>query len=124
MSQTSSENLDKAFALLEQCAVNGERCPVTSGPDQHAFLRSAHTSALAKAGRILIEISSRNFRRITILVGPHKGKKTTKNPDVRARVYQTVGAVGHKINRKFVDHGGGRGKPSVPRFLTREELSR
>lgn len=125
MTQLSAANLDKAFALLVECAVKGERCPITSGPDQHPFLRSGHVGALVRDGRIFVEISSRNFRRITILTGENAGKATASDPDPNSRVYQTLGKEGTKVNGKLVDHGASsRNQPSAPRFLTREELSR
>jgi hypothetical protein len=125
LTQTSPESLDKAFALLVDHAVKGLRCPVTSGPEQHSFLVSAHISKLARDGRVFVEISTPNYRRITILAGEHKGKSTAANPNPTARVYQTVGKEGARINGKLVDHGAdSRPQPSAPRFLTREELAR
>jgi hypothetical protein len=50
MTQLSPENLDRAFALLVECAVKGERCPVTSaGPDAH-HLRVGRSMFRARAG--------------------------------------------------------------------------
>lgn len=125
LTQLSPKNLDKAFAILEACAVAGERCPITAGPTAHRFLVSGHTSALAKSGRIFIEISGQNFRRITILTGTNKGRSTASNPDTGAHVWQTVGMEGTKINGRLFDHGAhSRPKPSAPRLLSAEELSR
>lgn len=104
-SRLSDQALDRAFAILEQAAVNGERCPVTSGPNAASGIKSKHISELAKAGRIFVEVSSRNWRRVTILTGPNAGKSTAPNPDRHARVYQTVGKEGTRVNGHFVDHG-------------------
>lgn len=123
MTQLSPANLDKAFSILEACAVAGERCPVRD----HGGLSGMAIRALAHEGRIFIEISSKNWRRVTIMTGPNKGKSTAQNPYPKARVYQTIGKEGRKINGKFVDSGSGtpnRNQPSAPRFLTAEELSR
>lgn len=76
--------LDQAFALIECAAINGERCPTRD------FLESSVTTALARAGRITIEISGRNWRTVTILTGPHAGK-TTKPDPFKGHVYQTIG---------------------------------
>lgn len=116
-------SLDDAFALLEQIAAAGERCPVSSGPEASP-LKSNHVSQLAREGRIIVEISSKNWRRVTILVGPHKGKSTAPNPHKGNRVYQVVDTRGAVVNGKITDHGAAsRQQPSLPRFLTREELA-
>jgi hypothetical protein len=108
--------LNETFKLLEECAAKGERCPISSGPD--ATIKSEHVSALAKSGKIFVEISSKNWRRVTILVGPRKGKSTASNPTPNARTYQTIGTEGTKVNGKFVDHGAAsRRQPSAPRLL-------
>lgn len=121
--QLTEAALDRAFARLEQIAAKGGRCPVTSGPDADGSLASGQISALAKAGKIFVEISSRNWRRITILTGPHQGKSTAQNPDKHARVYHTVGVEGSRVNGKLTDHGASsRQQPSAPRFLTASEL--
>lgn len=123
MNSTSPSALDRAFALIEQCVLRGERCPITNGPSQHAFLRNAHTSALAQAGRIFIEISTGNFRRVTLLTGEHAGKATAANPNPHARVFKTIGAEGTKTNGRLEDRGSSRRpQPSAPRFLTAKEL--
>lgn len=116
-------SLDAAFAILERAAVARARCPISSGPDE-GELKSRHFSALAKEGRILVEISSKNWRRITILTGLHKGKSTAPNPEKGSRVYQIVDTRGSVVNGKITDHGvASRCQPSLPRFLTREELA-
>lgn len=56
----SDNTLDRAFAILERAAVNGDRCPLTSGLDAASNITSAMISKLAKAGRIFVEVSSRN----------------------------------------------------------------
>lgn len=117
-------SLADTLAILERAAAAGERCPVSSGPDASANVPSAHVSALAKAGRISVEISSRNWRQITILTGPNANKATAPNPDKHARVYQTIDAGGTRVNGKLTDHGAARrSQPSAPRFLTRDELA-
>jgi hypothetical protein len=118
MSRVSAGSLNRAFEALEFCARNGDRCPITSGPGSNSLLK-ANISALAKAGRISIEISGTNWRRVTILTGPHKGKSTAANPHVIARVWQTIGREGAKIIAS-----AGRAVPSAPRVLTAAELSR
>lgn len=106
MTQLSPANLDKAFALLVDCAVKGERCPITAGPKAHPFLVPDQITALKRGGRIKVTISGQNWRTVTILTGEHAGKTTAadplegKNKPARATA------------------------PSAPRFLTPAELSR
>jgi hypothetical protein len=120
----SSERIEATFAVLEAAAIAGKRCPMSSRYADKG-INSDDVAALTAAGRIFIEISSRNWRRVTILTGPNKGKSTAPNPDPKATVYQTVGVEGHKISGKLVDHETHkRPKPSAPRPLTREELFR
>jgi hypothetical protein len=112
MTQLSAANLDKAFALLVECAVKGERCPITSGPDAHPWLRSQQVCRLASEKRIAVSIGHKNWRRVKILVGEHAGKMTSANP--------VAGGA-----QRFYGHSpAGSRKPSAPRLLTREELSR
>lgn len=121
---TSSSPIERTFAILEAAAATGERCPLSR--EHHVNgVDSQYVRALARAGRIFIEISSSNWRRVTILIGAHKGKSTAANPDPKARVYQTIGAEGRKINGKFTDSGASkRQQPSAPRLLTSKELFR
>lgn len=80
MTQLSRANLDKAFALLVECAVKGERCPITAGPKAHPFLRPDQITALKREGRIKITIGGPNWRVVTILTGKHAGKSTAAAP--------------------------------------------
>lgn len=98
MTPCSPENLDRAFEILVAAAITGSRCPVTSGPDVHPYLTSAHIVALAKRGHIRSEVSGHNWRQITILTGRHAGKKTAPNPNENAVVYKTMDAKGSKSN--------------------------
>jgi hypothetical protein len=121
MRRTKRQTLEEAFAQLEQAAAKGDRCPVSSGPG--ASLDKKHVAALAKAGRIAVEISSKNWRRVTILTGEHAGKSTAPSPHKGNRVYQTIDTRGTIVNGRLVDHGAAsRVQPSVPRLLTREEI--
>lgn len=70
--------IERTFALIEQAAIKGERCPMN-----HPFgpLRPAvAVNLLCLNGRIRLEISGQNFRRAVILTGPHKGKSTAHDP--------------------------------------------
>ncbi len=85
----TAENLDREFGLLERAAAAGERCPQSGnfGP-----LKSHFTTALARAGRIRIEIYAHNWRVVTILDGPHRGKRTAETPyKGTGRPYMTIG---------------------------------
>lgn len=109
---------DRAFRTLEQTAIVGERCPENGV----AGLRSDFVCALAHQGRILVEISGNNWRRVTILKGDHVGKSTAPNPD-GLRVWKTIDANGTLINGRPLERGRKkRPQPSAPRALSREEL--
>lgn len=83
--------MEHAFRLIEQAAIKGERCPINKSPEVNGGqLQSGAVSALCREGRILVEISGRNWRQATILTGPHTGKKTAPNPNGE-HVYKTVG---------------------------------
>lgn len=97
MTQLSKKSLDRAFAVLERIAVAGERCPKTSGPNASDEITSGQVCQLAYAGRIKIEISGQNFRKVTILVGEHQGKTTLSDPS-GAYVYKIVDSQGSLTN--------------------------
>lgn len=114
--------LEKTFAVLVAAAVAGERCPMGSGPV--ASINHTHVGQLAHAGRIFVEISSRNWRRVTILEGEHKGKATAPNPDPKATTYLTIGLEGTKRGGRFVQGRPHGQQPSAPRLMTKDELKR
>lgn len=95
--------LDRAFSLLEEAAVAGIRCP------QREQITSTIFSQLAREGLILVEVYMHNFRRITILAGEHKGKKTSDAPlDHKGRPrkpYLVVSKDGTRRNGVLVDTG-------------------
>lgn len=89
--------LDRAFVVLEQAAIQGRRCP-TSEDGMKPFI----VTALALSGQIRSEISARNWRQITILTGPHAGKKTAPNPLPKSTVYIVTDAHGvHRPRRQW-----------------------
>ena len=79
----------KVFNLLEQAAIAGLRCPKRRpfGP----MPRHGTTGRLERLGFIRAEVFSKNFRRVTILVGPHAGRRTASPPDPNSKPYR-VGA--------------------------------
>lgn len=113
----TQQQLDAVFDRIVQAAVNGERCPQTG----HDGFTSAITTALARAGRILIEVYARNWRVVEILTGPHKGKRTMACPHNRS-------AAPHIVVGRETYQGGSRQhrssgqQPSAPRALSAEEL--
>jgi len=84
----TDEALDRCFAELERAAVAGERCPMNGcGTD---VVQSSLVNALAHDGRIRSEVGGKNWRTVTILVGPNAGKSTMQSPYFvrgRARTY-------------------------------------
>lgn len=118
MSAISPDNLDKVSATLEGCACRGERCPQNN---THGIAQAA-VSALARAGRIRIEISGQNWRQVFILAGPHAGKATAANP-LGARAWKIIGANGTRVNGRLIVPRSRR-QPSAPRALSARELKR
>jgi hypothetical protein len=101
------------FGLLEKAADRGERCPISSGPDAVKGTKPGDVAALEREGFISIHPrSGHNWRMVTILKGPHAGKSTAPYPTNR--------------DRPLADRNmhARRAKPSAPRFLTLEEMSR
>lgn len=103
--------LDETFRRLEAAAAAGDRCPTT---DQG--LRSAAVSHLAHDGKIMVEVSTHNWRRVTILTGPHAGKSTAPNPLKRFSTCLTIDRGGTRRNGKLFVSVTGR-QPSKPQLL-------
>ena len=77
--------VDLAFAVLEEAASKGRRCPTNlelaaeiasrggarlAGQSMPGFLR-----VLTRGGRIVVQIYARNWRQVIICTGAHAGKK-------------------------------------------------
>jgi hypothetical protein len=110
--------VDDAFKMLEAAAIAGVRCPFSDQVPggSHSF------GELARAGRILVEVYDKNFRRITILEGSARGKHTLNAPKKRdgreAKPYLTVDKSGTRRNGALVDTGfKSRTQPSAPRSI-------
>lgn len=83
---TLADQMYTAFAVIERAAIEGRRCPenLTHG------VTSPAVTALARAGRIRIEIYFHNWRVVTILEGEHRGKTTAACPKKGAMPYRTI----------------------------------
>lgn len=68
--------VDHTFNMLEACATIGARCPINGrlGINKYAVY------ALAREGKIRIEVYHKNWRVVEILEGPQKGKRTAEPP--------------------------------------------
>jgi hypothetical protein len=84
------KKVDCVFALLEQAAGKGARCP--TNPDIATHLRTrgfpavpssipSITRKLVEISRIVVCIYARNWRTVTICTGPLAGKATMPPPD-------------------------------------------
>ena len=82
----SAKRIEETFALIEAAAIAGARCPqgYPYGP-----LDNDAMQWLYRSGRIRGEIMAHNFRRVTILTGPHAGKRTA-DPPKAGRVWRTI----------------------------------
>ena len=63
------------YHLIEQVAINGERCPQNQ---PHGPLAKGSVSKLVAEGRIRTEVYKHNWRVVEILMGEHKGKRTAE----------------------------------------------
>lgn len=117
----SPEKLDKAFAIIEACAIAGERCPFTDGPEAHHFLTRPLVEALRRRRRIEIAISGRAFRQVTLLTGPHAGARTMAGPH---EIHTIVDVNGSRriVPKKTAPPIRARIRPSAPRLLTSAEI--
>jgi hypothetical protein len=80
---------EKIFALLQEAAVEGQRCPTNPQIAEHlseSGIKVAGTSipgflkSLILAGRIVVRVYARNWRGVTICSGSHAGKTTQPPP--------------------------------------------
>ncbi len=103
------KGLKVIFEILVDAALDGARCPTTSGkardgtptlreafekraPPGAAFYANA-LNALAERGLIRIEIWAHNWRVVEICGGEHIGRRTKESPLPGARkIYKTVTA--------------------------------
>ena len=84
---TKIDDLDGTFALLEATAIKNERCPQNY---PHGPLTTSIITALARAGRIKVEVFARNWRVVTIMDGPHRGKRTKLAPGNAGPPYKVI----------------------------------
>lgn len=76
------------FELLVAAATKRERCPMNF---PFGYIRRDAITTLADAGCIRSECFARNFRRVTILVGPHAGARTADPPGHYRAPYKVIG---------------------------------
>lgn len=94
-SKPSQKAIEKAWVEVRFCAAVGLRCPPDSYKadktgDVIKGLGRGTIMALAAAGKIRAEVYAHNFRRITVLVGPHAGKSTAPPPGPVQRPYKVT----------------------------------
>jgi hypothetical protein len=86
---TEKERLEKLFDIVVNAAKLSRRCPTNEELDG-AITAACGLPELARMGRILIEISGRNYRTVTILMDAHAGKRTAPDPG-KNRPWLTIG---------------------------------
>jgi hypothetical protein len=87
-------NLEFVFNTVVDAAVAGDRCPTSDFfTNQHRINYSTqYFAALARDGRIRIEVTARNWRTVWICEGLHRGRHTMLPPlNPRARPYFVAG---------------------------------
>jgi len=92
-----AKQLQDVFANLVAVALEGRRCPENGTSECPA----GTVSALARAGKIRVEISDKNYRTVEILEGEHKGKRTL-GPPSGAKPWRILDADGDRHNGKMV----------------------
>lgn len=122
----SGPALERAYALIEQAAIKGDRCPQGQPFGQ---LTSDAVMTLARDGRIRVEIFMHNWRVVTILTGPNVGKQTAPPPkpkgQQRSTPYKVSDASGTRINGRVQEPYETRSKrigPSAPRDFSAHGL--
>lgn len=118
MSSYSRQRLEDTFNQVVEAALHNRRCP------DNARINSAQLTALARQGRLRIDISGRSYRTVYILTGPQAGLSTAPDPD-KGRVFRSIGVVSTStIRRKQYNHHQPRQAPSLPRlsFLEKEDV--
>lgn len=87
--QISDRLTQHVFDLLCEAAKVGARAPIFTGGKNAAY------GVLAEQGKILVEISGHNWRRVTILIGEQAGRKTQANP-LTSNVYMVGDTKGYR----------------------------
>jgi hypothetical protein len=91
------DRLNQCFDDIVRAALRGERCPENNTQQ----VNTARCRQLAAAGRIKIEVYARNFRVVTLLTGPHAGKKTAPPPYKVQKPKLVITKDGKRIFRMF-----------------------
>jgi hypothetical protein len=103
------------FERLVNTALQRQRCPMN---DSGTGKRFKNLPRLARAGFIRIEIFAHNFRRVTILVGPHTGLSTL-SPRGNQKPWKIIDIYGTTNNGKPVADARGRQQPWAPKLSSR-----
>ena len=71
-----------------------KRCPMNSDPPSYGPISSLALRQMAVSGLLRVDIFVHNFRRVTFLKGPLKGKATAEPPPLKgggvSRPYKTI----------------------------------
>jgi hypothetical protein len=90
---------DRAYQAILDSAVKRERCPENG----ERGLSSGIVRRLANDGLIKVEVFARNYRVVTILTGPHKGKRTKAPPYKVQHPKLEITKDGRRVFRVFKD---------------------
>lgn len=115
LAEKHKREVEAAYAIIERAAIAGARAPKNISLDiDDGEVKAYAVHELCRTGRIKVEIYGRNFRRMTILTGPHEGKQTAASPKIFARARMTIGLTTTRA-AKTPRGAQGRAKPSAPR---------
>jgi hypothetical protein len=93
--------VSRAFAVVEQAAIAGARCPFSEAiPGGNHSLRQ-----LTRNGIIRVEIGLHNWRVVTILAGPAAGKATAQ-PAGAWNPYLVIDGAGRRFVKRIADARG------------------
>jgi len=114
MTTHSRQSLEDTFNLIVETALHKWRCP------DNGRINSSQLTALARQGRLRIDISGRSYRTVYILSGPHTGLSTAPDPD-SGRVFKSIGTVSTSTARRQQYPKQPRQQPSLPRLKCLEK---
>jgi hypothetical protein len=95
MAETAGDCL---FALLQQVAAGGQRCPTNADITAYLRERGFRTAprdilkCLTREGRVIVRVYANNWRDVVIATGPHTGK-TTMPPPHHGKPYIVIDAI-------------------------------
>ena len=90
MREKLNPNLQALYDCLEGFAIKGERCPTMPQLTKLGHSSGTPPSVLARMGYIMIDVYAHNWRVVTIMCGPNKGRHTEMPANKDWRPYKSI----------------------------------